>query len=269
MPRGFSTYPVDSVSLAVNRNVTPLTDMTGETKFSAGGFAVSGSCSALLRPTMYNLMKTYLLSNLTTYTISPIASIVLSTDSTSYTLTNLVFNGCELQGSAKDFIRVSFNFIAQKVDQTGSDSDTSYSETPAIFYNTVVTAAGTNLYSSFSLKVERAIDSEHYIIGKETLYLPNGQYIQAGPTIISGNLSSKRPNVFNQTIVRTSGTDIPSSTVYLLPTSSCKIQMSCGTINITKIYLTECSLSGQGRQKFDSSVSFTADLTGTTPITAS
>jgi len=267
MSRGFSNYPVSSVNLSVNRNSTPLTNISGETKFSAGGYSVSGSFTALLRPSIYTLITTHLLSNLTTFSITPIASIVLSTDTTSYTLTNLVLNNCELRGATKDFIQTNFSFVAQKVSNEGSSEVTSYNDTPAIFYNTVVTANASTYYTSFSMKVERPIDTEHFILGKETLYLPNDQYIQAGPTMITGTLTGNRSGIFNTSIVRTSGDDDPSATIYTLPSTSCKIQMSCGTIDLKKIYLTESSLSGQGRQKFETSVNFAVDLSGTAPIT--
>lgn len=203
MPRGFGTYPVNAVSLSISRTSTPLTNLSGETMYSAGAYIVTGSFTALLRPSIYSLISTSLGTNPKQVYVTPVESVVLSTDATAYTLTNMALKSCEISASAKDFIQVNFNFVAQKAASGGSTSTPSYDDTPAIFYNTVVTANSETKFTSFNLTIDREIDMDNFIIGRETIYLPGGVYIQSGPTTISGTLEPKDYSIVTKLLTTT------------------------------------------------------------------
>lgn len=277
-----TALPVSDASINVNRNSITVDSLSsvGTSAVFGGRYVVTGSFGGGLRKTAFaNPMASMFGTRLPSVGMGE-----LKTSNTDYIMVSdefgsgitagpIVINSMEITLNAKEYAKVTFNYIGifatggTETDATEPD----YSEQLPVFYNATVNSIST---TGITIKIERPIDQDYFIMGSEFLQ----EFVQSGPVTVTGtiNLASTEWNKFSEATGYGSPKDtITPSTANTNPVGSGSIVVTmnkpdgsgvAATITIDKAIFSEVSASASGRNRFEKTLNWTAEINNTNTI---
>ena len=273
MARGFGSLPVTGVSLNVNRGAMAeeAFGIATQPVIYGGTYSASGSFDAVYRSDLDTELNTFF-GGFTTGVVTLSASIIIYDDVAAYTVTKYAYNSLELKGAVKDFLRVNMGFIAQKATAaSGSGSGTvSYENAPSPFYNTTIDIGGAVKCSAFSIKFDRPIDTDNFILGSSLLQTTSdGKYLQNGASTVTGSVTMANSEYSNFTSLMLDSDSEAPATGNTNPLGGGELTITCsgGTITLADCKFNEGSVSAQGRNRFDKTISFMCAVESASDIT--
>lgn len=269
MVRGLSSYSnLTNISLNVNRN--PIIQ-EGFTSYSPlihdGMYTASGTFGGLVRKAIWNKIVGSTSGLSAGIDVGKVIfdtnDVVISDDVTGYAIKKMAVTSLELQVQLKDFARFTASFIGQNIISGASTTNaTPVDEDPVIFYSTVIDG-GSVKCTNLSVKIDRPIESDYYVLGSRFLKTEDDGYFQAGPTLISGSFSiaSLEYAQINDLVTTLSDPTDIEIIEDELNTVSMSIETSVGTIDLGMAKIVNGTMSTQGRAKFEKSLDFVCEVT--------
>lgn len=270
-----TVYPISSVSAAIQRNLIsePTMGSVGEVALFGGTYNATGTIEASYRsdiePLIVNLFGGAIASGVVELPATPYLTSAKLYDeyNNGLTFASFLVTSMDLALTVNSYCKLTFNYIGIKgTKTTGSTVSASYTNPPYLFYNAVLAIDGTLVQSNnLTLNVTRPIDTENYVLGSPFLQ----SFIQSGPVTISGSISTAPKDwTLINTALDSNSTDTiaPSNSnangVELGTTGTLTIELrtpSGGagkTITISRIKLSDFSVTGQGRSRFEKPINF-------------
>jgi len=192
----------------------------------AGALKVNGTIECNLRPRQFLELLTAVMGTLTdnttynTLTLSEPGSVELqvgeSISGTSFErdYVGVGISSVDMTFEAKEFVKATFNWIAQNYSDTTYAAPSSYtSENPVVFYNaSVAIAGGSTTYNikSLDMTIDRKLDEDQFTLGAFTLR----RLAVTGNTEVSGTITFTEDEFaeFKRAIYgTTSGTSVPTT----------------------------------------------------------
>ena len=270
-----TVFPVISVSTSIQRN--PISEVTmgsvGETAIYGGTYNATGAIEANYRsdiePLMINLFGGAIANGIVELPSTPYLTNAKIYDeyNNGISFASFLVTSMDMSLNVNDMCKTSFNWIGIKgTTSTGSETSASYTNPVYLFYNAVLTIDSSTIYTtSLSLNITRPIDTDYYILGSPFLQ----DFIQNGPVTISGtlNFAPKDWSTINTAInsnstdtIAPSGSNTNGVTIGSTGTLVITLNTPTGslgkTITISRIKLSDFSISGQGRSRFEKSLNF-------------
>lgn len=281
---GTNLLPVSSVSVSVARNLISEETMSavGESKIFGGTYLSNGSIEAPYRTSIDDLVAKLFGGVVTGGVVdlpsSPCYSYIYLSDEygNGVKVASCLITSMDLNVQTKDFAKVSFNWIGGQVVSNAQNFTTAptYSDELGVFYNTIITVASASVQcTGVSVKVERPIDQDYYVLGSEFLQ----DFVQSGSVQVSGSitLAAKEWSTLN-TVLNSNSTDTvtPSATNkddVALGTIKISLHKPDGstvfrTITIDACRISDASASVQGRNKFEKTVNWRAEINSSSNI---
>ena len=282
---GTSLLPVSGISMSVARNLIAEETMAavGESKLFGGTYLSNGTIDAPYR-TDLDIFVEKLFGQAVTLGLGdlPVSgawfnNIYVSDEfGHGYKVASVMITSMDLSIQTKDFAKVSFNWIGgdASADNRSFSTAPTYSSQLSVFYNTVIKVNGTTIKCmNISVRVERPIDQDYYILGHEYL----DDYVQSGAVTVSGSIGLGPKEWSDLQNALSTGDPFPgvvqSANANNIEFGSIKIQLAdpTGTTVFRTIDIPNCKISDSssnvtGRNKFEKTINWRAETTASNKI---
>ncbi|MFA5760186.1 MAG: phage tail tube protein [Dehalococcoidales bacterium] len=282
---GTTLLPVSGVSMSVARNLIAEETMSavGESKLFGGTYLSSGTIDGIYR-TDLDVIVEKLFGQAVTSGLGELPAsgawfnnIYVSDEfGHGYKVASVMITSMDLNVQTKDFAKVSFNWIGgdASADTHSFSVAPTYSNSVSVFYNTTITVNSVAIKCmNISVRVERPIDQDYYILGHEYL----DDYVQSGAVTVSGSiglgpkewsdlqnaLSTDDP--FPGVVQSSNANDIEFGEIEILlaePTGTSVIR----TITIPNCKISDATANVTGRNKFEKTINWRAETTASSKI---
>ena len=188
--------------------------------------------------------------------------IVIGDESGAISFPDCAINSFEVSMSVKDYAKVKLGFVSAGVGTTGSaPASTDYTADIPVASTSQITcsAAGTK-FSGISIRGEIPIDQDYYVIGTKQL----AGILQSGNGSLSGTLTLASSEWAGLLAAAGSCGNLGTITFTMNSAGPTCGSVPVGVIEIQNVKIESGSASGQGRQRFDKTINWRAEVNSTT-----
>lgn len=278
--------PVTGASVNPNRNLITVEDMgsISQARVYGGAYSVSGTFDGAFRRTKMqsvidNLFGQSASNGITTLPSNPSKELIISDEyGHGLTFPSAVITSMDLSLNVKEYAKASFGFVAIRGTHgatTGITDTADYTtEPPYAFYNASISLASSVKFTGVTIKIERPIDQDYYVLGSEFIQ----DFVQNGTLSVSGSLTMGAKDWgLIETALNYGSDTIDPDISHTNPVNLGNLVITLndpkvGGTNLAKITvnnlrIADGSVSAQGRNRFEKTINWRAAITAATDLT--
>ncbi len=263
---GGTVVPVTGASVNPSRSL--ITEQSfgsaGEARIYDGGVVTTGSVEGAYRAggifdTVINDVMNVMSGN-----SDALATriVIIGDEYGGVSLGSTAFNSFEISMNVKDYAKVKLGFVSSGVGTSGSVSaDGTYTDPIPVASTSQITCsnAGTK-FSGISIRGEIPIDQDYYVIGTKQL----AGILQSGNGSLTGTLTLAATEWDGLVAAVGSCGNLGTITFTMNSAGPTCESVPVGVIEIQNVKIESGSASGQGRQRFDKTINWRAEVNSTT-----